>query len=374
MLNKNPELYIQKLKLINFRNYLNTTLETSQQPVVLIGDNGVGKTNVLESISLLSKGRGFKNVRMDIMQNHNTQSPLSINYQINRNNELFSINITNFNNKRHLLIDNKIQSYFTVHSIACIIWLIPQLDHIFLKSPSERLKFFDRIVHIFDMNYASYIIQYEKARRERSKVLHMSPQDNNWLFSLENIIAINGINIAKVRLKVLKILQKILAENKISSAFLKSSINIHSQIFEILDQEFDNAIEIYKERLKENRKKDLMQNCVSFGVHNDNFQVLHSAKNLIANNCSTGEQKILLLSLILSAVIAKYEIYGQSCIILLDDIMSHLDATYRNNLLLTILDMGCQTWITDINIQNFIDYKKYFQFFYISNNNIRHQH
>ncbi|KJV69332.1 DNA replication/repair protein RecF [Candidatus Neoehrlichia procyonis] len=371
MFNTNLELYIQKLKLTNFRNYLNTTLEISQQSVILLGDNGVGKTNVLESISLLSKGSGFRNVRIEDMQNYNTNNPLSIHYTINKNNDLFSINITKHNNKRRLLIDNKTQNYSAIHGIACIIWLIPQLDHIFLKSSSERLKFFDRIVHIFDVNYASYITQYEKARRERSKILHISPQDYNWLLSLENIIAINGINIAKIRLKVLKILQKILAENKISSTFLKSSISIHSQIFEILDQGFENAIELYKERLKENRKKDLLQNCVSFGVHNDNFQVLHSEKNLIANHCSTGEQKILLLSLILSAVIAKHEIYSQPSIILLDDIMSHLDKNYKSNLLLSILDIGCQVWITDISIQNFVDYKKYFQYFYISNNTIK---
>ncbi|WDM85363.1 DNA replication/repair protein RecF [Ehrlichia sp. JZT12] len=359
--------YISNLRLINFRNYLNLEIDTSNKSVVLLGKNGTGKTNILESISLLSKGTGIRGVNAENMQNSSSNSPWSISYQMHTQNGIYPITISRNNNKRSILISNKSQNYITLHKITSIVWLIPQLDHIFLKSQSERLKFFDRIAHIFDTKYASYIIKYNKAKQERSKLLHNNSTDNFWLSSLESIIAENGIHISRVRFNVLQILQDTLSQSSISHSFLKAIIKIQSQVFDLLTHE--NSIEIYKEHLKNNRIKDSLSNLVNFGVHNDNFQIFHLEKNLIANNCSTGEQKILLLSLILSSVLAKQNI-GEYPILLLDDVMSHLDAYHQEKLLETIIDIKCQIWLTDIDLrqQNFTKYKEHFKFFHVINN------
>ena len=363
--------YIHNLRLVNFRNYLNLELDTSSKSVVLLGKNGVGKTNILEAISLLSKGTGIRGVNTESMQNSASHSPWSISYQIHTQNGIYPIAISRNNNKRTILISNKNQSYITLHKITNVIWLIPQLDHIFLKSQSERLRFFDRIAHIFDTKYATYIVKYNKAKQERSKLLHNNSIDNFWLSSLESIIADNGINIAHIRFNVLQILQNILFQNSKSHAFFKAIIKIQSQVSDLLNQE--NSVELYKEHLKKNRTKDSLSNLVNFGVHNDNFQIFHLEKNLIANHCSTGEQKILLLSLILSSVLAKQNI-EEYPILLLDDVMSHLDVYHQEKLLETIREIKCQVWLTDIDLtqQNFIKYKEHFKFFHVANNTITH--
>ena len=359
--------YINNLRLVNFRNYSNLELDTSSKSVVLLGKNGAGKTNILEAISLLSKGTGIRGVNVESMQNNTSDSPWSLSYQIHTQDGIYPIVISRNNKQRNIIISNKSQNYITLHKIISITWLIPQLDHIFLKSQSERLRFFDRITHIFDTKYASYIIKYNKAKQERSRLLHNNSTDNFWLSSLESIIAENGINIAHTRFNVMQILQSSLSQNSNSNAFFKAVIKIQSQVFDLLDQE--DSIELYKEHLKKNRAKDSLSNLVSFGVHNDNFQIFHLEKTLIANNCSTGEQKILLLSLILSSVIAKQNI-GEYPILLLDDVMSHLDTFHQEKLIETIINIKCQVWLTDIDLtqQNFAKYREYFKFFHVINN------
>ncbi|MGN7618894.1 MAG: AAA family ATPase [Ehrlichia sp.] len=240
--------HISHLKLINFRNYSNLEIDTSNKSVVLLGKNGTGKTNILESISLLSKGTGIRGVNAETMQNSSSNSPWSISYQIHTQNGIYPITISRSNNKRSILISNKNQSYITLHKITNIVWLIPQLDHIFFKSQSERLKFFDRIAHIFDIKYASYIIKYNKAKQERSKLLRNNPLDNLWLSGLESIIAENGIHISRVRFKVLQTLQDSLLKNSTPYSLLKAIIKIQSQVFDLLSHE--NSVEIYKEHLK----------------------------------------------------------------------------------------------------------------------------
>ncbi|QGR02140.1 DNA replication/repair protein RecF [Ehrlichia ruminantium] len=360
---------IKNLRLLDFRNYLSVELDTSNKSVVLLGKNGAGKTNILEAISLLSKGTGIRGVNTESMQNSSSSSPWSISYQIHSQNSVYPIVIAKNNAKRSILISNKNHSYITLHKIISIIWLIPQLDHIFLKSQSERLKFFDRIVHIFDTNYASCIIKYNKAKQDRSRLLRNNLVDNFWLSSLENVMAENGIKIAQIRFSVLQILRNVLSENSSSNSFFKAVIEIQSQVSDLLNDK--DAIENYKKYLHKNRLKDSSTNLVNFGVHNDNVQIFHLEKNLIASSCSTGEQKILLLSLILSSVLAKQNM-GEYPIVLLDDIMSHLDVYYQEKLLETIVDVKCQVWITDIDLkqQNFTKYKEHFKFFHVVDNTI----
>ena len=359
--------YIQNLRLINFRNYLNIELDTSNKSVVLLGKNGAGKTNILEAISLLSKGTGIRGVNIESMQNSSSNSQWSISYQVHSQNSVYPIIIAKNNSKRSILISNKNHNYITLHKIISIVWLIPQLDHIFLKSQSERLKFFDRVVHIFDTNYTSYIIRYNKAKQDRSKLLRNNSVDDFWLSSLENVMAENGMKIAQTRFSVLQILQNVLSKNSSSDSFFKAIIEIRSQVFTLLND--GNSIENYKEHLQKSRARDSTTNLVSFGVHNDNVQIFHLEKNLIASNCSTGEQKILLLSLILSSVLAKQDI-GEYPILLLDDIMSHLDIYYQEKLLETIVSIKCQVWITDIDLKqrNFTKYKEHFKFFHVRDN------
>ncbi|ACM49742.1 DNA replication/repair protein RecF [Anaplasma marginale] len=364
-----PRSCIQSIKLCNFRNYTRAELESHGHSVVLLGENGSGKTNILEAISLLSKGPGLRNVSAACMQNRESSAPWSVHHAVLSGNAQCSVSITKHENKRRLLIDEKAGLYSTLHNMLCIVWLMPQLDHILLKAPSERLRFFDRVVHIFDKDYSSHIVRYEKAKRDRRKILREAPQDVNWLTSLENVMAASGVCIARMRLNALEILQKTMADNDINSPFLKFNIHLDSAVFELLESQ-EHAVSRYMQQLGNSRMKDMHGQLTSFGIHNDHFQISNADKNLAASNCSTGEQKILLLSLLLTAAVAKRKVHNQAPIMLLDDIMSHLDYTHKQELVQTIKDVGCQTWITDVDDRNFEGLERHFVRLRITDNSI----
>lgn len=234
------------------------------------------------------------------------------------------------------------------------------MDYVLLNSPSDRLKFLDRIVSLFEENYTCCYMKHRKAKRERSKLLRENTLDENWLSSLENIMAVNAVSILRMRSSVLKTLQDTI-DNHSSEFFPKASLKFSSQLT------LDDTAEYFQNRLKENREKDSLTGRVTFGVHNDNFRVFCQKRNVPINLCSTGEQKLLLLSIILSSVKARCIHYNKAPLLLLDDIMSHLDKHYRKALMEEVLSIQCQTWITDVNQDNFNSYLYSFKFFELSN-------
>ncbi|MFV9838792.1 MAG: DNA replication/repair protein RecF [Aaplasma endosymbiont of Hyalomma asiaticum] len=363
--------YIQSLKLVHFRNYLKAELESDGKSVILLGENGVGKTNILEAVSLLSKGPGMRNVNTDCMQNNISSVPWLVSYKIVRNDDRLSVDITRKNNRRQISIDGKDGLYGSLHKILRIVWLMPQLDHILLKAPTERLRFFDRIVNIFDENYLLNMVKYEKAKRDRKRILHECPQNHKWLSSLETVMSNSGVRIAIIRHRVLETLHSTLSQNENASAFFKFLISFESEVFNLLGNDIETTIQKYSELLHNNRSIDSCRQCTTFGVHKDNFQILHEGKSLAASSCSTGEQKVLLLSLLLTAATAKHRIDGQAPIMLLDDVMSHLDFKHREELIEILKRLNCQAWMTDVDTKNFKQFQDHFQCFRIAENSIQ---
>ncbi|WP_353278452.1 DNA replication/repair protein RecF [Wolbachia endosymbiont (group B) of Longitarsus flavicornis] len=352
--------YIKKLKLYNFRSHSNFELDLDDRPVVVTGKNGIGKTNILEAISLLAKSNGMKKAKINEMQNRRSNESWVVYYDFFNGAELNSIGIGKNLNKKLIQIDGKTQSsYSSLYRISNVIWLIPQMDYILLNSPSDRLKFLDRIVSLFEENYTYCYMKYRKAKHERSKLLRENILDESWLSSLENVMATNAIDILRMRSSVLKILQDTI-DNHSCKLFPKASLKFSSQLT------LDDTTEYFQNRLKENREKDSLTGRVTFSVHNDNFWVFCQKGDMPINLCSTGEQKLLLLSIILSSVKARCIHYNKAPLLLLDDIMSHLDKDYRKVLMEEVLSIQCQTWITDVNQDNFNNYLCSFKFFELS--------
>lgn len=352
--------YIKKLKLYNFRSHSNFELDLDDRPVIVTGKNGIGKTNILEAISLLAKSNGMKKAKINEMQNRRSNESWVVYYDFFNGAELNSIGIGKNLNKKLIQIDGKTQSsYSSLYRISNVIWLIPQMDYILLNSPSDRLKFLDRIVSLFEENYTYCYMKYRKAKHERSKLLRENILDESWLSSLENVMATNAIDILRMRSSVLKILQDTI-DNHSCKLFPKASLKFSSQLT------LDDTAEYFQNRLKENREKDSLTGRVTFSVHNDNFWVFCQKGDMPINLCSTGEQKLLLLSIILSSVKARCIHYNKAPLLLLDDIMSHLDKDYRKVLMEEVLSIQCQTWITDVNQDNFNNYLCSFKFFELS--------
>ncbi len=246
-------------------------------------------------------------------------------------------------------------SYSSLYRISNVIWLIPQMDYILLNSPSDRLKFLDRIVSLFEENYTCYYMRYRKAKCERGRLLRENILNKSWLSSLENIMAVNAVNILDMRLSVLKMLQDTI-DSYSTQFFPKVSLKFNSQLT------LNDTAKYFQNRLRENREKDSLTGRITFCVNNDKFQVFCQRRNLPINLCSTGEQKLLLLSIILSSVKARCIHYNKAPLLLLDDIMSHLDKHYRKVLIEEMLSIRCQAWITDVDQNNFGNYVDYFKF------------
>ncbi|BEP32968.1 MAG: DNA replication/repair protein RecF [Wolbachia endosymbiont of Drosophila biauraria] len=353
--------YIKKLKLHNFRSHSNFELDSDDSSVVITGKNGIGKTNILEAISLLAKSNGMKKAKASEIQNRFSNEDWRVHYDFFNGMDFNSIGIAKSFDKKLIQIDGKTQSsYSSLYKISNVIWLIPQMDYVLLNSPSDRLKFLDRIVSLFEENYTCCYMKHRKAKRERSKLLRENTLDENWLSSLENIMAVNAVSTLRMRSSVLKTLQDTI-DNHSSEFFPKASLKFSSQLT------LDDTAEYFQNRLKENREKDSLTGRVTFGVHNDNFRVFCQKRNVPINLCSTGEQKLLLLSIILSSVKARCIHYNKAPLLLLDDVMSHLDKHYRKALMEEVLSIQCQTWITDVNQDNFNSYLYSFKFFELSN-------
>ncbi|WCR57773.1 DNA replication/repair protein RecF [Wolbachia endosymbiont of Ctenocephalides felis wCfeJ] len=347
--------YITKLRLHNFRNHSSFELDLSNNSVVITGKNGVGKTNILEAISLLAKSNGMKKAKASEMQNQFSHEDWAVHYKFFNGVDFNSVGIARNFNKKLIQIDGKTQSsYSSLYRISNVIWLIPQMDYILLNSPSDRLKLLDRIVSLFEENYTYCYMKYRKAKHERSKLLRENVLDENWLSSLENVMSVNAVSILRMRLSVLKTLQDTI-DNHSTKFFPKASLRFSSQLTS------NDTAEYFQSRLKENRERDSLTSRVTFCVNNDKFQVFCQRRDIPVNLCSTGEQKLLLLSIILSSVKARCIHYNKAPLLLLDDIMSHLDKHYRKVLIEEVLSIQCQTWVTAVDRNNFDNYINYFK-------------
>ncbi len=339
----------------NFRNYQQLQLESSNAPVLIIGENGAGKTNILEAISLLAPGRGLRGAHIKEIVCNGTDA-WAINANIQRDDITYNVGVGFCDNKKVIKIDHKIQSkQISLAAVANLIWLTPQMDTIFLGSRKSRLDFFDRIVFSFDSQHAPNMSKYEFARRERARLLREKMFDQYWLSSLEEKMVQTGISIAKSRQKIIEILQGRIEQGPFQNikVFIRGEVEDHLGDLE----------EIFSTTLQQNRQIDSLSKRTNYGIHTSDFNAVNLHKLVEAKLCSTGEQKLMLIAIILAAS-------KKDTILLLDDIVSHLDHANRNILLTTILERDCQAWITDTNLQNFSEYSDQMQIFHIKSGSL----
>lgn len=372
-----PNTYISKLSVSNFRNYLNLRSNFSHLPVVLVGKNGSGKTNILEIISMLAPGKGIHNCSLTEMD-HTTlkqeKYPWAISSNINIKNKKIQIgtgrNIDSNTKSRVNKIDNKIvknQSEFS--KLFNIIWITPKMDNLFYGPSSERRKFMDRLVCNFYPNHASIIHSYETSIRERSKLLQ-NKTNPNWLLAIETKIAELSIAAAASRIETLEIIQKYIFKS--NTLFPKALIKVEGFVEDLLKENI-NALQsekVLKEKLFKNREKDLITGRTNIGIHRSDLNVFFLEKNIHASSCSTGEQKALLISIILAELRAKATNNKSMPILLIDEVAAHLDTERLENLFEELLRMNIQAWFTGTDKRKFNYLSKKAQFFTIINNTL----
>lgn len=378
------KLYISSLSLSNFRNYEYARIEVSSVPVVLTGANGAGKTNILEAISLFSVGRGLRRAKLSELDSISSNTELAWAIAANvigRQGEIkigtgrLSDNYED-NDKRVVKIDGKItrgQAELSRH--LSIIWLTPQMEQLFIEGASSGRKFLDRLVFGFDAEHASRINEYDYAMRERNKLLQNNNSnwgraDSNWLDTLEQKMAECATAIAIARLSTCEHINHTITVSPLS--FPKAHVDVFGFVEDLLKNgssaiEAENSL---KNALANYRNQDAVAGRTSVGTHKSELCVTHVKKNMPAESCSTGEQKALMLSIVLAQARSGAIWHGVVPIILLDEVAGHLDATRRLELFEEICQIGAQTWMTGTDAHLFEGLQEKAQFFQVDNGKI----
>ena len=334
------------IKLVNFRNFENYSMSFSNNCNVLFGKNGSGKTNLLEGISLFSKGRGLRKDKIsNIIKKNYDKFSITSHFEHKKiiYNLISETQKINNNVKKILLIDNDktTQTLNSFYELVPFLVFLPETERLFLFSPSNRRNFIDQLIFTYNHNYNKLINSYNKYLQERSKVLSNNIVDESWLNELEKNISKCGIEIYSLRQKQVSILQENL------NIYLDSFNLPFKTSVTLIDQFSQNATnqEFYEKELKNNRKIDSLIGGCKIGPHKSDY-LFFVNDNFLASQLSTGQQKTLILLIFLSHCKYLIKIKNKAPILLLDEVCSHLDEVNRNILLTLVESFQLQVFMT----------------------------
>ncbi len=351
--NRPDPVFVRQIKLNNFRNYEHLNLGLTAKHIVLTGDNGAGKTNLMEAVSFLSPGRGLRRAAYaDVMRNQAADG-FSI---FARMESLYYGETevgtgTSGNNQsesgRKVRINGAAASGDSLLEYARVLWIVPSMDGLFTGGSGERRRFFDRMVLAIDTAHGKRVLDYEKTMRSRNRLLSDYNSDTAWLDALETQMAELGTAIAAARAETARLIVTMIEKMPDDGPFPKADCFLEGDIeARINHQPALDIEEDFRKILRNNRAQDRVAGRSLEGPHRTDFLVQHRPKSMAASLCSTGEQKALLIGLILAHARLTGELSGLAPILLLDEIAAHLDTGRRAALFRILEDIGGQTFMT----------------------------
>ena len=365
---------IESLKIINFRSHENFNIQLSGLPLAIIGENGVGKTNILEAISLLSPGRGIRNANFSEMIKDNNLKPWGISASISNERKKYKVSTgikESFKGRNIKINEKKVSGSSHLPEVILISWLTPSMDQIFNQTPSYRRKFIDRLCAVYEKDHTKNLKIYEKLMRERNMSFKNERIDKIWLDALESQMANISILIAETRLKFISNLNKIL-ENNLDDAWPKSSLEISGFVENLVSSwNKDKAIMVFCETLNANREKDFFSKRTTEGVHRSDLIVTEQKNRMEAKKCSTGEQKAMLMGIILSHLELVSNHTSRYPVLLLDEVLAHLDKKRRDSFFHQILNIGSQIIMTGTDISIFNSLGENLDIFHLNQTKLR---
>lgn len=357
-----PTLAIRRLTLTDFRNYASLRLETQAQLVALTGANGAGKTNILEAISLLAPGRGLRGVAFEDLARQGGTGTWAIAAEIAAEGGPVALGTawsgqsdSGDGGSRQVVIDGEAQrGSGSLGEYMRLLWLTPAQDRLFAGPASDRRRFLDRLVTAFDPEHAARITVFEKVMRERNLLLEETRPDGAWLGSLEAHMAEAAVAISAARLVGLEALQTHIGEGRETSSFPWAEVTVEGEIEAwVACKPAVQVEDEYRRILRDSRGLDRSAGRTLRGPHRSDLVVVHGPKRMAAGQCSTGEQKALLIGLVLAQARAVKAGAGVAPILLLDEVAAHLDRARRKSLLEALAALGSQGWMTGTDAQLF---------------------
>jgi len=342
---------LNRLSLTNFRNYASLDLDLAAQLVAFVGANGAGKTNILEAVSYLTAGRGLRRASLtDITCKHVQEGGWSVASKVDQDGLDVSIGTGLKQNEagRRVRIDGVDQrTSDSLLDYVRILWLIPAMDGLFTGPGSDRRRFLDRLTLSLNPGHGRQVSSFEKALRQRNRLLEQGGSAS-YLTAVEQQVAELGTSVALSRRETVSLLQGTLSEQAelglpfpIASLELTGDFEAETEGLSASDQE-----DHFRKLLEDGRPRDRAAGRTLTGPHLSDLHVRHTAKGMPASQSSTGEQKALLIGLILAHADLSASVSGLTPILLLDEVAAHLDPNRREALFARLDALGCQVFMT----------------------------
>jgi DNA replication and repair protein RecF len=356
---------VHRLTLTNFRNYRAATLQADLRPIVLYGPNGAGKTNLIEAISFLAPGRGLRRATLEEVAFHEGDGSWAVAAEVEGALGLATLGTgieraheEGATVQRKCRIDREsVASAAAFADHLRVVWLVPAMDSLFVGAPSERRRFLDRLALAVDAEHSSRVNALERALRSRNRLLEEARPDPHWLDAVEHETAELAVAVAGLRAEALHRLESVLASRQ-GSDFPPVEIALDGWMEKLLPAH--PAIEIeerYRAVLRDNRGRDAAAGRTLDGPHLTDLLVVYRQKGIAAAEASTGEQKALLIGLVLAHARLIMEMTGSAPVLLLDEVVAHLDPVRRAALHGELAELGAQVWMTGADPALFAEIK-----------------
>jgi DNA replication and repair protein RecF len=375
--------WLRRIMVSHFRNYHAAEIICDSRPLVLTGPNGAGKTNLLEAVSLLAPGRGLRGAKMGDLDRHEPATGTSGNglagswavaAEVVTPEGQYDLGTGRppppdgggSSDRRIVKVDGVVvRGQQRLGEILGIVWVTPQMDGLFREAPSGRRRFLDRLVFGFDPAHAGRVNAYDHARRERARLLKSNHKDDAWLLAVEDNMARHGVAIAAARQSATTRLAAAAATGvgRFPAAGLALACRLQDWLQEMPALAAEEA---FKRALADARATDALSGTTALGPHRSDLAVTHLERNMDAELCSTGEQKALLVSIILAHARLLRLDRGGAPLLLLDEVAAHLDADRRRALYEEILALSAQAWLTGTDPDVFAELGDAAQFFEVS--------
>jgi DNA replication and repair protein RecF len=372
------QTFVGKLSLVDFRNYQALSIDLKPGAVVLTGENGAGKTNLLEAVSFLSPGRGLRRAAYADIARHGAADGFAVHARVAGPGGDTEIGTgttgiaAGVESGRRIRINGaNARSAEEMLEVVRVTWMTPAMDTLFGGPAGDRRRFLDRLVLAVDPNHGRRTLDYEKAMRGRNRLLAEDSRDRAWFDAIEAQMAETGVAIAAARSELLRLLSAMIAKLPDDGPFPRASIALEGAVErQVGERPAVEVEETLRAALASGRRRDRAAGRTLDGPHRADLLVRHSAKEMPAELCSTGEQKALLIGLVISHARLSAEISGSAPILLLDEVAAHLDPGRREALFSILGDLNCQTFMTGTEALLFSDLSGQAQFLAVSHGEI----